>query len=64
MIKLVINMELDKFSDKDFNNLVSLLNKPRTKNILETTSRDYPSSFAFKLLLAEPRLLGYAKFAF
>lgn len=61
-INLHIRRMLNKFKDNDYNNIVDWLKKPATRKILETYSRDYPSQFAFKLLLAEPRLLTYARY--
>ena len=58
---LMIRKILDKFSEKDLDKLVSLVKKPKLKNILETFDRDYPSKFIFKILLTEPRLLYFIK---
>jgi geranylgeranyl reductase family protein len=60
-LSLMIRRCLDNFSDKDYNNLVSLFNKEKTSRILEEHDRDYPSKFLFKLLLAEPRLMLFAR---
>tara|TARA_Y100000310_G_C20697643_1_gene826841 strand:- start:92 stop:1183 length:1092 start_codon:yes stop_codon:yes gene_type:complete len=60
-LSLMIRRCLDRFSNKDYNNLVSLFNKEKTSRILEEHDRDYPSKFLFKLLLAEPRLMLFAR---
>ncbi len=61
-LSLTIRRMLNKFKDKDYNNAVAWLKKPKTKTILEMYSRDYPSQFVFKLMLSEPRLLSYARY--
>ncbi len=59
---LRIRKMLNKFTDKDYNNIVEMLKNKKTKNILETYSRDYPTAFAIKLAAAEPRLLLYLRY--
>jgi len=51
---------LDKFRDKDYDKLIGLTNKRRIINVLESYSRDKPSSLLLQLLLKEPRYLGFA----
>lgn len=53
---------LDKLSHKDYDYLVSLFKKEKTKEILEKYDRDFPSRFLFKLLLREPRFLYFLKY--
>lgn len=55
---------LDKFSDKDYEKLVTLMSGEKVKRILYEHPREYPSRFLWKLVLAEPRLLSYSKYAF
>ena len=52
---------LDRFSDADYEHLVGLMAKPKVKEILYKYPREYPSKFLWRLALAEPRLLGFAK---
>ncbi|MBI4146164.1 NAD(P)/FAD-dependent oxidoreductase [Candidatus Woesearchaeota archaeon] len=54
---------LDRFSDADYERLVELMQKPRVKRILFDYPREYPSRFLWRLALAEPRLLAFAKHA-
>ena len=61
-ISLMMRRMLNKFQDKDYNNLVAWLSAPKAKGLLEEYSRDYPSKFVFKLMMTEPRLLTYVKF--
>lgn len=52
---------LNKFTIKDYTELINMFQQQKTKKILETHDRDYPSKFIFKLILKEPRLLKYIK---
>ena len=61
---LKIRQTLDKFSDKDYNKLIKLMNKDRAKKVMAQSDREYPATFAAKLLLAEPRLLQFVKHIF
>ncbi|MEM4242682.1 MAG: hypothetical protein QXM31_02155, partial [Candidatus Woesearchaeota archaeon] len=54
---------LNRFSDKDYSRLIKLMSSSRIKSILYSHPREYPSRFLFKLLLAEPRLAYFAKYA-
>jgi len=54
---------LDKFSDEDYERLLSLMNTAPVKKILYKYDRDYPSKFMLKLLFAQPRFLQFARFA-
>jgi len=55
---------LDKFSDADYERLVDWMSSPKVKKILFDYPREYPSRFVWKLALAQPRLLAFAKYAF
>ena len=61
---LLIRKSLDKFSENDLDKLISLVKKPKVKDILETYDRDFPSKFLFKLIFNEPRLFYFAKYLF
>lgn len=58
-IHLKIRNLLDKFKEKDYNQLINTFNKERNKKVIEKFDRDYPSSFILKLLLGEPSLIKY-----
>ena len=53
---------MNKFSDKDFNTLLSLFVQQKVNAILEGHDRDFPSKFLLKLILAEPRFLLFARY--
>ncbi|MEM4254084.1 MAG: NAD(P)/FAD-dependent oxidoreductase [Candidatus Woesearchaeota archaeon] len=55
---------LNRFSDDDYCRLISLMSNRRIKSILYRYPREYPSRFLLRLLLAEPRLIYFAKYAF
>ncbi len=59
---LMMRKAMDKFKNKDYNNLIKLFNKPRNKEVLEEHDRDFPTQFMLKLLLNEPRLASYGRF--
>ncbi|MCK5282709.1 MAG: NAD(P)/FAD-dependent oxidoreductase [Nanoarchaeota archaeon] len=59
-IHLMLRKYLNRFKDKDYDKLVDMLKNDKLKNILETQSRDVPSSFMLKIILAEPGLLSFA----
>jgi geranylgeranyl reductase family protein len=63
-LHLFIRKTLNKFSDKDYDQLVYLLSKPKTKKLLETHSRENPKKLIKKLFLIEPRLLFFVKHLF
>lgn len=56
---LLIRNILNKFSDSDYNSLVSLFKQEKLRGILERYDRDFPSRFLFKMLLREPKLLKF-----
>ena len=51
---------LDKFTDKDYDDLINLVKKDTVKDVLEEYDREFPSKFLFKLLMREPRFLKFA----
>lgn len=56
---LIIRRTMDNFSEEDYNELLKLVQKKEIKKILQEHNRDDFSSFAFKLLIAEPKLLKF-----
>lgn len=57
---LIIRKIMDRFEGKDYDYLIKLFNQEKLKKILEEYDRDFPSKFLFKLILREPRLLGFS----
>jgi len=60
-LHLKIRKILDKFSKGDYNLLIKLFNKEKSKKILERYDRDNISKFFIKMLINEPRLLFFLK---
>ncbi|MBI2673263.1 hypothetical protein HYX19_03315, partial [Candidatus Woesearchaeota archaeon] len=56
---LAIRKAMDRFSDKEYNELLRLISQEKIKNIVESNDRDFPTKFLFKLLMKEPRLMKY-----
>lgn len=63
-LHLMMRKMLDKFNDKDYNKLISMVNKNVIKNIISEHDREFPSKIIAKLLIKEPRFLGYVKYLF
>ena len=51
---------LDKFSDKNYDKLIEMMNKESFKKILENADREFPSKLMMELLVKEPGLLKFA----
>ncbi len=64
LLHLKIRKIMDKFKDKDWDLLIRLFKKDKTKSIIENFDRDYPTKFILKLILTEPRLLYFTRFLF
>jgi flavin-dependent dehydrogenase len=60
-LHLRIRKILNKFSDKDYNKLLKLLNQEKVKKILKKYNRDQPIELIFNLLKAEPKFLIFSK---
>ncbi|MCG2719629.1 MAG: hypothetical protein L6266_02740, partial [Nanoarchaeota archaeon] len=60
VIGLKIRKAMDKFNNKDYNELVNIFSTGKPKEIIETHDRDFPSKFILKLMLAKPKLLKFA----
>ncbi len=52
---------LDRFTDKDYNNLIELLENQKLKEILEKETRENPGRIMIKSIIKEPRVLKFAK---
>ena len=63
-LHLQMRKALDKFSNEDYNHLISLFSKNNIKKIIEEYDRDFPSVFLLKLLFNEPKLLLFLKYIF
>ena len=63
LLHLKIRNILSKFSDKDYDYLLKLMNQEKVKKVLKKYDRDMPISLVFNLLLKEPRFLLFSKFA-
>jgi len=62
LLSLMIRRILDSFSDKDCNKLVATFNDKGLQKVISSSSRDFPSRFALRLLMKKPSLLAYARF--
>ena len=60
-LNLLIRNIMDKFSEKDYNELVEMFSRDKVRKVIETHDRDFPSKFMLKLLLKEPRLVKFGK---
>jgi len=60
-LSLMIRKILDRFSEKDYNDLIKKFQNEKLIKILEANSRDFPTKFALQLFLAKPSLLKFAK---
>ncbi|HLC88466.1 MAG TPA: NAD(P)/FAD-dependent oxidoreductase [Candidatus Nanoarchaeia archaeon] len=61
-LHLKIRTLLDKFSDKDWDRLVSYVAQPRVQQVLEKYTRDNPVPLVTQALLKEPRLLYFLRY--
>jgi len=59
-LSLMMRKAMDKFSNEDYNNVVSMLSSGKAKSVIENYDRDFPSRFIFKLILRRPLLIRYA----
>ena len=64
LLHLKIRNILNKFQDKDYDYLLSLMNQKRIKKVLKKYDRDTPIPLVLNLLLKEPRFFLFSKFAF
>ncbi len=60
-LHLVLRRIFDKFSDKDWDKLVSFVAQPKIKKLMERYTRDNPIPLVSLALLKEPRFLYFAK---
>lgn len=57
-----IRSMLDRFSDDEYEQLVDWMGSKKVKDILFSYPREYPSKFLWRLALAQPKLLKFAKY--
>lgn len=60
LIHLAIRKMMDNFKAKDCDKLINLMKQEKLKKIIEEFDREFPSKYAMKMLLKEPRLLSFA----
>lgn len=63
-LHLLIRRMLNRFTESDYNSLVSLFSQDRMKTLLESQNRDKLSKSFLKIALSEPRLAKFAKVLF
>ncbi|MDD5086379.1 MAG: NAD(P)/FAD-dependent oxidoreductase [Candidatus Nanoarchaeia archaeon] len=64
LIHLKARHIMNKFSNKDWDYLIKICNNPKIKKILSENERDFISRILIESIIAEPRLLYFAKFIF
>ena len=64
LLHLRIRNTLNKFSDKDYDLLLSLMDQEKIRRILKKYDRDTPIPLVTSLLLKEPRFLYFSKALF
>ncbi len=60
-LHLLMRRVMDRFTEKDYNALISVFTKERNRRVLEEFERDYPTRYLFRLMFSEPRLAAYAR---
>jgi len=56
---LVLRNALDKFSQKDYNDLISIVSNKSVKEVLGKYDREFPSKLIFRLLIKQPKFLKF-----
>ncbi len=64
LLHLRIRNMLNKFSDKEYDRLLSIMDKEKVRKILKKYDRDTPIPLVANLLLKEPRFLLFSKIIF
>lgn len=64
LLHLKVRNLLNKFSDNDYDKLLSLMNQDKVRKILKKYDRDTPIPLLANLLLKEPRFLLFSKMIF
>jgi geranylgeranyl reductase family protein len=63
-LHLKIRKLMNKFSDKDWDRLVSIIKQPKMQKLLEEHTRENPLPIVLKALIKEPRLWLFGKLLF
>jgi len=63
-LHLRIRKIMNKFSDKDWDRLVSIIKQPKMQRLLEEHTRENPLPIVLKALIKEPRLWLFGKLLF
>ena len=61
-LHLAVRKILNKFSDEDWDKLVSYINQPKVQKVFEKYTRDNPVPLITMALLKEPRFLRFVKY--
>ncbi|MDP3733597.1 MAG: NAD(P)/FAD-dependent oxidoreductase [Nanoarchaeota archaeon] len=61
-LHLLVRRILDKFSDRDWDTLVSYINQPKVQKVFEKYTRDNPIPLVMMALIKEPRFLRFGKY--
>src|SRR3989344_2292409 len=64
LLHLKIRNILNKFTDKDYDRLISMMNQDKVRKLLKKYDRDTPIPLITNLLLKEPRFLLFSKALF
>ena len=59
---LIVHKMMQKFTDKEWNELIDTFSKGRMKNILYGESRDRIIKMLFKVMTTKPSLIRYVKY--
>ena len=63
-LHLKIRNMLNKFTDQDYDKLLTMMSKEKVRKVLKKYDRDTPIALVANLLLKEPRFLYFSKFLF
>ena len=61
-LHLILRNILDKFSNKDWDRLVTYIKQPKIQKVLQKYTRDNPIPLVSKTLLREPRFFYFLKY--
>jgi len=61
-VHLLMRKILNKFSNKDYDKLIKLTSQDKIKSILSTKDREHASNIALKMILKEPKFLGFLRY--
>ena len=61
-LHLSVQKILNKFKDKDWDNLISYMNQPKIRKVFESYNRDNPFPLLINSIIKEPRFLSFLKY--